>query len=571
MAEKTRGRLATVFDEATRARLAALVDELPSHLAKLEAKGVRDVYDAAESLRRDMERLGNRVRHLILRQSPKGLLGYVYSMGHMNIAGEMAEQGENYRPNKAMFDEMQCLLENVHAAWSSSNAMAEETARVDQGEVADLFKALEELRATTLLYCLMRSKGIGLDAGDPAQGDLALRAMMAWVNLRGRRYQVLEEGFLTFVLRPHDAALHKCYGMSAEEIAAGVQSIADTVRTGFSDAAERLERGVVAAGPEGPEGATEETVAKVMAAYDDMLNGGICNLSRHAHLKEEVLKDLSFSPGENVEFLAEGALRGTPLRTLPALVKPGIRLGDDYYVAEVQFLRDVAYRAIQRGLLGRDRSYREEWNRRQKRMLEDAFPRIFASQFKGATIHRSVFYKDVATGNWVESDLVVVLEDVLLVVEAKAGVMAMASPAVDFDRHMASVERLIVSAYRQCKRFLEYLASGPRVPIYRLEGGEYRRVAEIAFGDYRKVLPIGLTVESVSPFSSCLNNVEAAEPLLGRHGIHVDVGRRPLRGQALSADGGGAVSLLGRAAGRWDRFRRDATGRDGIPRGLHRA
>ena len=517
MAGKTRGRLATVFDEATRARLASLVDEFPSHLAKLEAKGVRDVYEAAEHLRGGMERLGDRARDLILRQPPKGLLGYVYSIWHMDIAGETAEQGDDYRPNKAMVDEMQCLLENVHAAWSSSNEIAAETARVDEGEVAELFEVLGELRTMTLLYCVMRAGGMGLDAGNPAQGDLAMRAMMAWVNLRGRRYQVLEEEFLAFVLEPHDAALRKCYGMTAAGVAAGVQSIADTMRTGFSDAAERLERVIAAAGTEGPQGASEETVAQGMAAYDDMLNGGICNLSRHANLKEEVLEDLSFSLGENVEFLAEGALRGTPLRTLPALVKPGIRLGDDYYVADGQFVCDVAYRAIQRGLLGRERGYREEWNRRQKRMLEEAFPRILASQFKGATVHRSVFYKDVATGNWVESDLVVVFEDVLLVVEAKAGVMAMASPAVDFDRHMSSVERLIVSAHRQCRRFLEYLGSGSRKAIYRLEGGEYRKVAEIGLGDFRKVLPIGLTVESFSPFASCLNNVEAAEPLLGMH------------------------------------------------------
>ncbi len=496
--------------------MASLGEELPSHFAKLEAAGVEDVYEAAEHLRADMERLGDRARELILRQPPKGLLGYVFSMWHMNIMGEMAEQGDAYRPNKDMVDEMQWLLEHVHAAWSCC-VLAENAKHVDEGEVAELFEVLGELRAKTLLYCLMRSLGLGLDAGDRGRGDLAMRATTAWVNLRGRRYQVLEEEFLAFLLGPHDAALRKCYGMAATEIAEGVQSIADTMRTGFSDATERMVRGIGSAGPDGPESASAETVAEVMGAYDDMLNGGICNMSRHAKLKPEVLEDLSFAPGENEEFLAEGPLRGTPLRTLPALVKPGIRLGDEYYVTDGQFVRDVAYRAIQRGLLARDRSYREEWNRRQKRMLEEALPKILASQFEGATVHQSVFYKEAATGKWAESDLVVVFEDVLLVVEAKAGGMAMASPAQDFDRHMASVERLIVDAHRQCRRFLEYLASGSRMPIYRLEDGEHRKVAETALGDFRKVLPIGLTVESFSPFSSCLNDVEAAEPLLGRH------------------------------------------------------
>ena len=513
------GAFATVIDTATRERVASLVDGLPSRLAELESQGVGDVHEAAEHLCADMERMGAQARRLILRQPPRELLGYVYAMHHMNILGEMAEQGEAYRPNKGLMEEMQFLLEHVHAAWSCSGALAEETTRLDEGEVADLSEILRELRTTTLLYCVMRSLGMAVDAGDPARGELAMRAMTAWVNLRGRRYQVLEGEFLGFVLGPHDGALRRCYGMGAGEIAAGVQAIADSMRTGFADAAERLGAGVASARPDGLDEVSGETVLQVGEAFDDMLNGGICNLSRHAKLKREILEDLSFSPGENVEFLAEGPLTGTPLRTLPALVKPGIRLGDDYYVADGQFVRDVAYRAIQRGLLTRDRGYREEWNRRQKQMVEEAFPKVFASQFKGVAAYRSVFYRDAGTGNWVETDLVVVLEDVLVVVEAKAGVMAMDSPAADFERHMASVERLIVAACRQCKRFLEYLASGSRVPIQRREGGRYRKVADLCLSDFRKVLPIGLTVESLSPFSTCLNNVEASEPLLERHGF----------------------------------------------------
>lgn len=519
MGEDGTGALTTVFDAATRKRAASLMDDLPARLAELESQGVGDTSEAVERLCAEMERQGEQVRGLILRQPPRGLLGYVYAMHHMTIFGEMAEQGEAYRPNKGVVDEMQFLLEHVHAAWSSSAVLPEESRRLDEGEVAELLEALRELRSTTLLYCMMRSQAMAAATGDRAGGERAMRAMTAWVSLRGRRYQVLEEEFLGFVLAPHDDALRRCYGMGARAIAAGVQAIADSMRTGFSDAAERVEREVPSAEADGLEEVDRETIGQVREAFDDMLNGGICNLSRHAKLARGILEDLSFRPGENVEFLAEGPLRGTPLRTLPALVRPGIRLGDDYYVADGQFVRDVAYRTIQRGMLVRDRGYREGWNQRQKRMAEDALPKIFAPQLKGAACYRSVFYRDPETDAWAETDLVVVLEDVLVVVEAKAGVMAMDSPAVDFDRHMAGVERLIAGAYRQCRRFLDYLASGSRVPIHRLEGGRYRKVADLRLGDFRLVLPIGLTVESLSPFSTCLNDVEASEPLLGRHGF----------------------------------------------------
>ena len=327
-----------------------------------------------------MERESSRERCLILRQPPKQLLGYLWSMHFMNVLGESGEQGDSYRPNKHLIGDMQFMLEFVHAAWSCNRELAEERHRLNEAEVAETFPMLTELRNIMMLYCMMKSRAMAADVGDPHRGNVGFQAMAAWVNLRGRRYQVLEEEFLKFMLRPHDKNLWTCYGMGADEIAAGVQAIVDTSRTGWSRAADNVERGMKAAEEcGGPEGMSADMVRQARKAVDDLINGGICNMSRHTNLSEPLLQDLSYLPRENVEFLAKGELRGTPLRTLPALVKPGIKLGEDYYIADAQFVRDAAYRCIQRGVVARDPDYREEWNRRQKRVIEDAFVEIFAA------------------------------------------------------------------------------------------------------------------------------------------------------------------------------------------------
>ena len=518
MDETEKPRLAAMLGQATHQRLALDFEALLSSMKKLESRGVETLDEAVAHLCTEMERESSRARGLILRQPPKQLLGYMWSKRYLYIRTEMDEQGDGHRPNKRMIDTTQFLLEFVHATWSCSAELADERNKLDEAEVAEIFETLRELQNTTMLYCMMRSMGMVAEAGNRNRGDLGMRAMTAWVNLRGRRYQALEEEFLKFVLRPHDEALRKCYDMGAGEIASGVQAIADVIRTGFADAVDRIERGMRAAHPhDGVEGVSPKILTEVREAADDLLNGGICKLSRHTNLTRPLLEDLSYSPGENTEFLAEGELRGTPLRTLPALVKPGIRLGDDYYVTDGQFVRDVAFRCIQRGLLRRNPGYREEWNKRQKRVVEEAFTKIFGSLLKGIEAYHSVFFREPKTDNWVETDLVVVMEDVLLVAEAKAGVMAMKSPAENFDKYMASVERLIVRAYKQCKRFLEYMASATRVPIYARRDGKHVKVADLRLGEFRKVLPIGLTVESLSPFSTSLNNLEAIAPLLGKH------------------------------------------------------
>ncbi len=114
---------------------------------------------------------------------------------------------------------------------------------------------------------------------------------------------------------------------------------------------------------------------EISGAISDVFHGGICNLSRHTRFCESLLQDLSYLPGGDSDFFSDGDFSGTPLRTLPARVRPGIRLGEEYYVTDGQFVRDSAYRAIQRGLLARQPAYREEWNRRQKDLVEHALAR----------------------------------------------------------------------------------------------------------------------------------------------------------------------------------------------------
>ena len=512
-------RLLAVLDDTTKRELESLVKDLPARLATLDSKRLDTPNSAAPHFREEMESLSSQALDLILAQPPKQLLAYIWSMHYLLILNENEEQGEEYRPCKARTNEMQFLLEYMHAAWSSNAPLTEETAKLDEAKIASLFKTLGALRDTTLCYCLMRAKSIASTKGDNLSGDMSFKAMMAWVHLRGRRYQMLEGQFLQFVLQPHDEALQNSYGIGAKEIAAGIQAISDTMRSGLNDSVELIHRHLYGVDPldDSKGKRSVESVSDVRNAVDDLLCGGICNLSRHSALTQPLLEDLSFAPGENEEFLANGEFRGTPLRTMPALVRPGIKLGGEYYIADSQLVRDVAYRTIQRGMLRRNPQYHENWNQRQKHLIEGAIPTIFANQLAGAQILHSVYFEELGTKRWVETDLVVVIEDILLLVEAKAGVMAMQSPAVDFDRHMLRVERLIVDAYRQCKRFLDYIASANNVPIYELRAGRHVEVANLRFADFRKVLPIGVTVESMPPFTACAGNLDGIEPLLSRH------------------------------------------------------
>lgn len=493
-------------------------DDTGTPLASTDANPFADRLKASEALREEMEALGARIRDLVLCQPPVQLLGYLLAQFHMVMILCPAESEEKTHPNKDAIKTYQFALEYVHAVWGCHSPLLAEQTPFDENMAGELMNALAQLEDKTMWYCMASSE-------TPTE----FHAKSTWTLIRGHRYQVLEEEFFRFVLEPHDAALREAYGIGYEEIASGIQSIADAFRTGLSSAVSNLTAHMDEAYQKVEEtGESLETVLGRLKAEDssfapemseifnDMFLGGVCNLSRHTKLPQSVLEDFSYEPGQNHDFFAEGPFSGTPMRTLPARIKPGIKLGDEFYATDGQFVRDSAYRAIQWGLWRR-LPYRDEWLKRQGRAIEQAYPTIFSEQLKGAHTLVSIYYRDVQTGQWVETDLLIVLADALFVIEAKAGVMPMQSPATNFASHERVIQDLIVKAYRQCKRFLDYLASAPEVTLFKLVDGEYLETARIRRDQFRLILPIGLTVEAFTPFSAMAKELQEVEPILGEH------------------------------------------------------
>lgn len=477
-----------------------------------------DRAEAVDALRLQMEAYAAQIRDLALSQPPIALLGAVLNHFHIATMFSPAGTDDDPRPNKEALGTFQFALEYLHAVWSCHAAPSDE-AILDEKVVGQLLDLLEKLRETTIMFCVASSAS-----------PMEFHAKSTWVMIRGHRYQVLEEEFFQYVLTPHQETLLAAYGVGAAEIASGLQHIADAFRSGVSGSAERLLGFMDDAYSQAEAGETSleavlegymqerpEHVADIGAAIQDMLFGGVNNLSRHSKLPVPLLEDLSFAPGENTNFFAEGPYCGTPLRTLPAREKPAIKLGDTFYATDGAFIRDSAYRAIQWGLWKRLPSYRTEWTVRQARVVEEAFTSIFEDQLAGAAVHRSIWHREVGTGNWVEADLLIAFHDILFVVEAKAGVMPMQSPATHFGAHERVIRDLIVEAFQQCNRFITYLQSATEVELFHLIDGQYVPAGSIQRCDFRVVFPVGLTIEAFTPFSSMAKQMPEISPILGLH------------------------------------------------------
>lgn len=487
--------------------------------------------EAAASLLKDMESTAARMRELIVAMPPHDLLGYLYAQYAMKtMAGQSSAsaQQEVNGPDD-LINENQFLLEYVHAVLASDTSPAHMT--FDEALCAELFELGRNLRQQAMFFAMVTSSDTKDGVFGPDTADIEFRAKSTWVMLRGNRYQVLEEEFYRYVLAPHDDVLKEVYGVGAAEIAEGFQAMADTTRSGHADAVMEIMKQFEAAQAfaVAQDKAWEDVMEAWIAAnadqskaaawaMDDMFRGGIANVSRHTKLPSTLLADLAYRRGEETEFFAVGDFSGTPYRTLPARKKPLIQLGSDYYAVDPCFTRDAGYRALLYNLLLRKPEYKKTFEVRQKTMSEAAFADLLAAQLPGAKVFQEVYYKDPTNKQWSENDTLILIDDVLFLVEAKAGAAAtIASPALDFGRHAQSVQDLVLKAYKQCERFFSYLNSADEVPLYNLVDGKYKEFGRVRCSNYRVMVPIGLTVESFSPFSAYCKELPQVEPLLGKH------------------------------------------------------
>lgn len=487
----------------------------------------RKLAEAEIALRAELEAVAEKVTKLVLAQPPTEFLGYVWAQVLLEFAGKhKAKKGKKVEASRG-FEFFQFVLEYLHAVWSGK-AGPYPTGKFDESKAVELLNEFEEFRAKIFPYCMVSSAAA--DNFQFGNSSLDFQAKSTWVLIRGHRHQALEEEFFKYVLAPHDAELKSSYGVGADEVAAGIQQVANSFRMGHATAMEVMQdQYEKALELQAKESISIEAAVKRLRSTDpsfdtkmldarkDMFEGGICNVSKHSRLPVKLLEDLAYEPGAETKFFEAGPLAGTPLRTLPARIRPLVKLGTDYYATDGQFVRDSSYRAIQRGLIARNPQYRETWNKRQKELTEKSFASILDTQLEDAKIYEEVYFKDVDTGQWVETDTIGLLDDNLFIVEAKAGVMAMHSPATDFDKHIRAVQDLVVKAHKQCERFIKYLASAPEVSIFALKDGAYVEVAKLTKASFRKIIPIGLTVEAFTPFSSMCKELPDVQPILGEY------------------------------------------------------
>ena len=320
-------------------------------------------------------------------------------------------------------------------------------------------------------------------------------------TVRGQRYQVFEKEYFERLLKSHNEIFSKLFGISSDEIVDGIEKLQYALSQGKMEAFNDLGT-LMNEFFESGETDIEMFKAKHPNAGQDFvekfLGTKLRNVIEITGWPEAFVESLSFKPNEYPEFFENGEFAGWPIIDLPIQKRPFINIDNQYYCFDYYSFVDNFYRAIQKAISRKDSDYK--WADTQKEASENMVSDVFSQILPGSIIHRDNYYpKNKSIKNLSENDIIIQYEDVLLIVEVKAGSFVFTPPITDFENHIRSYKSLIEKADHQCKNTYDYLVTNNIAKLYEQDGTEK---AEIDMSKINDVYMISVTIDNINDFAA---------------------------------------------------------------------
>lgn len=260
-----------------------------------------------------------------------------------------------------MLDYVQSLIASVPPTEQQLSDVSEEAWDRLGSNVKTLFDRI------TIEYqtCLTASRRAADPQLDMELEEFRFRAEGMWMNVRGKRYQPHERIALAELLAPHSDVLVRLFGMSATSIAEELDKILCKLSGGAAmsmlalkklheDSIPRMEALIQSGEAQSIEEVREKLFGDpAFAARRDAVMGEVAGLdlfdvAKVTDLPQPMIDALTWSPGEDKEFMAAGEFAGWPLRVWPTMKRPFIRIDGRAMCFEMWGLFDNIYRALQR-------------------------------------------------------------------------------------------------------------------------------------------------------------------------------------------------------------------------------
>ncbi len=320
--------------------------------------------------------------------------------------------------------------------------------------------------------------------------------------VRGNRYQVFELEPIKSLLSPHDEVLLRLFGISVDEIVAGLEKLRYSLSQGYADALMQLcDRYEEIQNAGDSENLIKNAKERITKTADKVLGRDLIDVKKVTGWNEKFIDLLSSSIGECNDFWGDGEFSGWPIVSLPVSKKPFIKLDGVSYAFLYYALFDNVYRIIQKGIMQQEKEYQDIWKEKQTQASEEMVCNLFLQLLPGAESHMKNYYpvkKSVKQMN--ENDILIIYYGHLFIIEVKAGSFPSTPPITDFNAHIDAYHNLAEVADSQCSRTVEYIKKHELAQFYDHEKNLTFQIPN--YSSFDDVFTFAVTVDSFNEFAA---------------------------------------------------------------------
>ena len=320
-------------------------------------------------------------------------------------------------------------------------------------------------------------------------------------NVRGQRYQIFEKEYFESLLKPHNQIFLKLFGISSDEIIDGMEKLQYALSQGKIESLNQLGNLIdefFADDETDVEKFKERYPLAGEAFVENFLGTKLRNVIEVTGWPDSFVKCLSFGINEYPEFFENNEFAGWPIIDLPIQKRPFINIDHKYYCFDYYSFVDNFYRVIQKAVSRTVPNYK--WSDVQKEASENMVADVLSQILPGSVIYRDNYYpinKSLKTLS--ENDIIIQYENILLIVEVKAGSFVFTPPITDFENHIRSYKSLIEKADHQCKNTYDYLTSNNVAKIYNRDATEK---TQINMAEIKDIFMLSVTIDNINDFAA---------------------------------------------------------------------
>jgi hypothetical protein len=338
--------------------------------------------------------------------------------------------------------------------------------------------------------------------------------------IRVSRYPIFLADHWRSSLSPYEKPIREIYGIGVEEIVDGLSKINEYQRTGVVGRYQDLQEGTKALTDKlkakgydvGPD-ATPEEVGRTKTALaseefkalnDEMqekarltFTPAIFEITDITTLPKPFLSLLSVKPGESILKKLTGPDHDdlSPLSISTLHYKPFLEVDGQFYTFYHSGFDDYIGEIIESDLFAKRPAQISEMAKKRSDRVESDSNRLLSSTISPDFVFQNVYYPNPDDPGLTELDLLLGVDDILFLVEAKAGGFS-ASASRGAPKSMEQeFSDLIIEGQRQSERAEKYIRSAEEVAFFDETGKQ--EVHRVRYAQYRKILRIVITREDL--------------------------------------------------------------------------